>query len=107
MFTFVTGLEACWLQDITRHEEIYGFVLYTADQEEKRAITFAYVVRGKGSSFEATLKYKQLSDSLLEFQDNRDFAENLADFSFIIKSKRSWRTLSCSTSKELPSFLCA
>lgn len=63
MLTFVTGLEA-WLQDTTRlgHEEIYGFVLYTVDQEEKRAITFAYVARGERSSFEATLKYKQLSD---------------------------------------------
>jgi len=62
VLTFVTGLEACWLQDITRlgYEEIYGFVLCTADQEEKRAVTFAYVARGIGSSFETTLKYKQL-----------------------------------------------
>jgi len=43
------------------HVKIYGFVVHTTDQEEKRAITFAYVARGKGSSFEATLKYKQLS----------------------------------------------
>lgn len=97
MLTFVTGLEARWLQDITRlgHEEIYGFVLYTADQEEKRAVTFAYVARGKGSSFEATLKYKQLSDvPFLNSKMIPRFCEKLSlDLSVPAESRRSWRIL--------------